>query len=294
MQPTPEIITTDERVARATREADVTSAQPEPAGGARERVEKWLEKHGVTLEMNVARALRAQLGTSHLNWDVDLGRHYIDDDPETGRAKLRECDVVIRATKGHHGQAWLSTWLTIECKSSKADPWVFYRASDHIDAWAQTLSATAWSVRVGQGLHEKNIAGWGGNTLVMATTRNCYAAASTSDPHKDQSRPNHARDAMMQAISASRGVTLDIPAEDNTAAIVIPVVVTAAPMFAVELTDNGHTVTETTREVVQVRFAPGDDELSKVWVVHSSEVDALAHDFIEVAGALEYWPDTTQ
>lgn len=241
--------------------------------------------------MDVARAFRAQLDRNpNLSSDLDLGRHYIDYDPETAAVKLRERDVVVRATKSHHGRAWMSAWLSIECKSSKADPWVFYRASGRIDLWPKTLAETAWTLVVGNGLAQGEITGWPGNQLITATVNNCYGAASTSDRTQNGNRPNHARDAIMQAISASRGVARDIPDEDNAAAIVIPVVVTAAPMVAVELTAEGHKLIDTTREVVSIRYAPGDDVLSKAWVVHESEVGALATDFVNLAAALEYWP----
>jgi hypothetical protein len=260
--------------------------------GARGRVEQWLEKHGVALDMQVARAFRAKLGESQLVWDVDLGRNYIDHDPETGLAKLRETDVVVRATKVLFGDLWISVWLAIECKSSKAEPWVFYRAAGRIDPWAQILSHTAWDAVIDERLVEANIGGWSGSPLLMATVRNCYAAASVSDPRHDRTRPNHARDAIMQAISAARGVVRDVPTSENqhhpTAALVIPIVVTAAPMFAVELTSDGHNVIETTREVVQVRHLPEDDRLRKVWVVNFRELDALADDLVELVDAVEY------
>lgn len=152
-----------------------------------------MERHGVALEMQVARAFRSKLGESQLVWDVDLGRNYIDHDTNTGAAKLRETDLVVRATKVLHGDVWISVWLAIECKASKAEPWVFYRAAGRIDPWAQTLSETAWEAIIDERLVEPNIGGWSGSSLVMATVRNCYAAASTSDPRQDKTKPNHAR-----------------------------------------------------------------------------------------------------
>jgi hypothetical protein len=99
-------------------------------------------KHGVALEMQVARAFRTALGETQFAWDVDLGRNYIDHDPDTGLPKLRETDVVVRATKMTYG-----------------DPWVFYRASGRIDPWAQTLAETAWDTVVDERLNQANIGG---------------------------------------------------------------------------------------------------------------------------------------
>jgi hypothetical protein len=268
----------------------IDDSKQDDSQGARGRVEQWLEKHGVALEMQVARAFRAKLGETQVQWNVDLGRNYIDRDPETGVAKLRATDVVVRATKVRFGDVWLSVRLAIKCKSSKAEPWVFYRATGRTDPWAQTLSETACDTVIDERLVEANIVGWSGSPLVMATVRNCYAAASASDPRQDRSKPNHARDAIMQAVSAARGVVKTIPTDQRkpTAALVVPVVVTAAPMFGVELTADGHELIDTTREVVQVRHLPEDDELRKVWVVHVAEIDALANDLVELANALEY------
>lgn len=259
--------------------------------GIRGHVKRWLANHGVMLEMKVAGKFREALRETNHPHDVDLGRSYLDHDPQTRLAKLRETDVVVRATKTTFGRIWFSVWLAIECKSGTSEPWVFYRSAGRAEPWPQTIDETAFDFVVDNRLARDNLGGFSQSQLLTATTNNCYAAASVKGTGSETNPANAARSAIMQAQSAAQGVRRDIPTERQpqpTAAVVIPVVVTAAPMFAVALTTGSdYALMETNREVVQVRV-PDDDRIRKVWVVHESDLDQFVADFLSLVNELEY------
>ena len=267
--------------------ADVT------ADATQHRVEAWLRNNGVDLEMRVAGAFRAALSAAspvRLSWAVDHGRTYVSRHAGGDEANMREIDVVVRATTRTLSDAWISLWLVAECKSSKSDPWVLYRSSDRRDLPAQTITDAGWQVRSAEGLDPANILGWSAFELMSANVTPCYAASSTNSKSGGNAK-NYARDAALQALSAVRGVAADVPVRDHqrTAAVLVPVVVTAAPMFAVTLSDEGgYRVEPTVRELLAGRFEAEDDEPRKLWVVHESEVNDLAQQFAAAALQLEY------
>jgi hypothetical protein len=135
-----------------------------------------------------------------------------------------------------------------------------------------------------------NIGGWFGSDLSASNQRPCYAASSTNTKDGGNQR-NHARDALLQASSAVLGVAEDVHTEHDhtTAVILMPVVVTAAPLFAVSLADDGTPHAQrTTHEVITARFGGDDEDARQVWVVSSDWLDDLVREFSLLAEHLEY------
>ena len=238
--------------------------------------------------MRVAAVFRRALASTGLRWDVDHGRTYVVRDPSTGAAQRRTIDVVVRATRHTPSRASLSLWLVMQCKSSMTDPWVFFRSSEPRGMPAQAVTDTGWEVRGSDGLDLAHLGGWSSHSLISGNVPSCYALVSTTN---DYSAKNKARDAVLQTLSAVRGMAKDVPVnrDPTTAAILVPVVVTAAPMFAVGLSHGGgYAVEPSTRELLVGRFEVDDEETRSTWAVHESGVAELTREFVALATGLDY------
>jgi hypothetical protein len=85
----------------------------------------WLQRQGYPLEFSVARTLRS------VGYHIEQGRHWIDEDPETGASKAREIDVVATETSDanppsdDNGQWFIR--IVVECKHARF-PWMVLMA----------------------------------------------------------------------------------------------------------------------------------------------------------------------
>ena len=262
-----------------------------------DHVKSWLKKHGVALEMKVAGAFRKQLSTTGIWSNVDHSRNYVDRNPLTDDATLRESDVVVRMTKRTVNNVWVSLWLIAECKSSSKDAWVLYRGS--WDAQPSPLKEfeEGWEIRKANAVNMTNVEGWTETRLLNSThLEYCYSATSTNDstqPKKGQSgnAKNYAREAILQVLSAVKGVAADTPITDDhlTVAIFVPIVITSAPLFVVTLQPNGdYEVKPTTRELLVGRFTAENEFPRAVWIINEADIDNFAIEYKEALTHLIY------
>jgi len=83
-----------------------------------ERINKWLSEQGYPLEMQVARAFQDE------GFSVSTSEYYLDPDEN----KPREIDVLASLQEVINGVIFQLVY-TVECKSSKKNPWVCFCAS---------------------------------------------------------------------------------------------------------------------------------------------------------------------
>jgi hypothetical protein len=71
------------------------------------------------------------------------------------------------------------------------------------------------------------------------------------------------------------------------AAIIVPVVVTSAPMFAITLlADGSYSVSETKREMMVGRYSPRDEFTRAVWVINEDFITGFVSEFAETAARI--------
>jgi hypothetical protein len=260
---------------------------------AKGQVKAWLDSHGVALEMRVAAAFRRELQSAGIWSNVDHGRIYVADDSESGSTKLREADVVVRATRQTtFSEVWFNLWLVAECKSSTKDPWVLYRGSWRSQPSPLTTFAEGWEIRASDDFNANNVGGWTDERLLNSTHMNyCYSIASTNNPDRNGNSKNHARDAVLQVLSAVKGVAKDTPVQAHhlTAAIFVPVIVTSAPLIVVTLLDDGtYRLDDTSRELLVGRFNSDETSARAIWVVNDQEIDHFAAEYASAVTRLDY------
>jgi hypothetical protein len=244
------------------------SSKSDKTNSAKEVVEAWLKSNGVSLEFKVAARFLQRLHPG------------------------REVDVVVHATKNKYNSTWFTLWLVMECKSSAKVPWVLYRGSSLAQPSPVNSSEEGWLIKTTEGVLLKNIGGLNGYNLLNSATRNyCYFVSSTNKRDQNDNAKNQGREAVLQVLSAVKGVAQDSPISENhrTIAIFVPVIVTGSPLFTVSLMPDGNIKTEETkRELLVGQFDHDGDKPRAVWIIHEDEVDSFAREYADVLEDLDY------
>lgn len=190
-------------------------------------VRTWLEASGRGLELRTARAFR-----KHGAKPVAQSFLYVD--PET--QKQREGDVL--ANYGWSGMEDVPCTLTavVECKSGRDKPWVaFYDRS--FSRGAELANWVAFAHGPFTGITQPLTDLWVGEPPFDENRVATHVAAA----HTDESK-NPANDAVRQVMSAARAQRAEYIRTQNTAKrglVVVPVVVTAAPLVECALDSDG-------------------------------------------------------
>lgn len=260
--------------------------QSEVDDPTKERVERWLQDKGVRLELTVAAEFRRYLGNPY----VDHARFYVAED--VGNRKIREVDVVAqcRGVYVPTSSGSVVTWFIVECKSSKNDSWVLYRARgrsasqfvgkdergllrstirwiehgasvDHLDAWT-----------VGEAYR---------SVYVEPSSSYAYQIADTGEDPRKSNAKQSAYEAVQQVLSAVDGAAAEVLLDlaGPSLSIFVPVIVTSAPLFTVDAEDDAYTVSRASIVPLIGRFTT--DTLSLIWIVQQ---EALA-DYVTTAVA---------
>lgn len=277
-------------------------AQPDssPAPVMEAKIASWLQTQGVILELTVASKFQSALGPNTPLKRVIHGRQYRDKDPLTSEEKYRETDVVVIATPITPPRATLSIWLIIECKAKPNQPWVFYRSSS--PTHQGTRYEDAFVVRSNQDFDTQSILGLHGVSIfqidqVPYSTGGVAALIKENDDPSSGSRNaandsrNPVRDSILQVLSTTFGISQEVGLihEGLIASILVPIVVTTAPMYTVALDDTGAPkVEETFRELVVTRSKLDGGNLKYVWVIHESQIDTLSSEFAACLPFVEF------
>jgi hypothetical protein len=164
---------------------DEPEATPQPPETMKSKVERWLVRQGVDLEMRLAGELRRSFAPHQFASGVEHSVKYDDIDAE-GKPVLREADVVAQVTKECASGAQLTLVMVAECKSSKKDPWVFYRSSQPWTMPPNLIIQTAWQTTVSPDFSFDDVHDWGSHPLLNATGPSCYSATSASVEDNEQ------------------------------------------------------------------------------------------------------------
>ena len=294
------LVTGSEEAEVPPESAEATPAAVHVEANLNDKIMRWLETQGTILELTVARKFQEALGRNSYARNVSHGRYYLDRDPITSEDKFREIDVVVRATPIIRPSLSLSIWLILECKSRIKHPWIFYRSSE----------LTSYSIKFEEAFLIKKNRDFDSGAIVglrdvsiFKITRSPFSIGGVAALSKetDEASPaphggisndsrNGVRDAILQVLSATEGISSEVGLDMDglITAILVPIVVTKAPMFAVTLDDSGEPRLEPiSRELVITRSSLNDGNLKYVWVIHESEIDGLSAEFAECLPYIE-------
>ena len=189
-------------------------------------------------------------------------------------------------------QQLLTTWLIIECKSSKDSTWILHYDSAQSTIFTQVPFGGLWDLKFHSSITPSNVMGSTQAGMLSGNgISSCYAVSATRDSDARGNQKNDARDAIMQVLSASKGVQADAKLEDGLAElhIFIPVVVTNAPIVNVTLQLNGECdFSEAKRGLFLGNPSPESREQKGAWVVHSSDLEEFVIEILGTLHSLDY------
>ena len=256
------------------------------------RVRKWMESHGVGLEMKVAGAFRKKLGFGRFMSSVDHSRNYNGLDHSSGTYKTRETDVVVRLTKSLYGNIWITTWLILECKSSKDSPWVLFYDSAQPSVIRSDPLPYLWDLKHLEDMFSSSILGAGQSPLLAGYgVGTCYSVATAKDTDSKGNQKNDARDSVLQVLSAVKGVGEDAVLSDTHRQlnIFIPIIITSAPISTITLLMDGtYEVGEAGKGLFLGSLDSKPEIPRGVWIVRESELEMFVDEIIEQIQDLDY------
>ena len=255
------------------------------------RVESWVKAHGVGLEMKVAGAFRKKMPPGYPFSSVDHGRAYIGFDPTSDREKVRETDVVVRLTKSTMGNVWITVWLIIECKSSKASPWVLYYDLAQPTGFRYDPFGSLWELKHLDNITPANIGGFSSSSFLSGNgISSCYSLETATDPDARGNQKNDARDAVRQVIGAAKGITEKAALDEHHAQVhvFIPVIITSAPICTITLgMDGEYSVKETKRGLFLGRLDSENATPGGVWIISESDLENFADEAFSAINGLD-------
>ena len=246
-----------------------TAAHPEGDDSLGAHVDAWLEKDGAALELRTERALaRAGYRTRH-------STYY--DDPGTGKA--REIDVVASRT-GWTMLGGHSLTLVVECKSSAEHPWVLFRSRQDPTQGFVDLMVTRGVDGLGdraRPVRPSRTVAFDCPLLAPFGTTTVYAAKAVGI------KANVAHQALEQVLSAASAVANLAQADlsgrqESSFVVVIPIVVTAAPLFVVSLGPDGAFHRERVSRALMLHQGGTSDSSppNAVWLWDAAALDDLS------------------
>lgn len=257
-----------------------------------QRIRTWMQSFGVGLEMQVAGAFRKKLPHGQFMSSVEHSRTYTGFDASSGIHKIRETDVVVKLTRMVMGDVWITSWIIVECKSSKKAPWVLYYDSAQLPNVPGTPFNNLWQIRQHDDLNLHNILGSDQSSLLSSYgTATCYSTSSARDSGADGNQKNDARDAMLQVWSATKGIMNFAFLTDgfNQFHIFIPVIVTAADLCSITLQLNGETtISEISRGLFLGQMEDVSQDPKGTWIVQANHLEEFVDEIINDLHGLDY------
>jgi len=256
------------------------------------RVRSWMEKNGVGLEMKVAGAFRRKLGFGRFMSSIDHSRTYSGFDPSSGTYKSRETDVVVKLTKALYESTWITTWLIIECKSSKDSPWVLYYDSAQPSVIRSDPLSYLWDLKCLEDVFSSSILGVGHSPLLAGYgVATCYSVATAKVTDSKGNQKNDSRDSVLQVLSAVKGIREDALLSDTHRQlhIFIPIIITSAPITTITLLMDGtYEVGEADRGLFLGSLDSKPENPRGVWIVRESDLDHFVDEVIDQIHELNY------
>lgn len=238
-------------------------------GDLKHSILDWLETSGRTLELRTGRAFRtAKAGPVRMSFEYT--------DTKTGT--VREGDVLAEFRWTGPENLPCSITAVVECKSSRKKPWVaFYERQLSFPTSLSKVVAYAHAPFQGglEGLDSVYLDVDIFNERDMASS---IASAFGKDPNSnDSSEPNSASDAVRQVLSATSAMRkkyVESFHTDKRGLVLVPMVVTAAPLFKCRLDAAGEVELEEVEQLVVE--APWEGDTARVIVLHETELPVIA------------------
>lgn len=238
------------------------------------RVSDWVERSGRALELRVARAFARQ--------HADMSQARLFTDPVT--SDQREADVVARWTVMIAGGRQLSLVCVCECKAGADKPWVLFddgrsrfperpaRVIDHL-LTHEHLNGVTIDMAPFEGAW---LEGYPFDEHLGIQNPVSHAIATALEQDKPN-QPNSAWRAARQVMSACYGLLADFSEKTpQLATVMVPVIVTEAPLFRVYLNRAGEAQTERVIQGVLVTQSHDGGSRRAIFVMNEKVLQGFA------------------
>jgi hypothetical protein len=241
---------------------------------------------------------------------VNHARYYIDRDVG-GEQKMREIDVVaeVEPAEGATDAPSAMLYIAVECKTTNRGPWALFLDAPPSRTEANFLGHFPYYAyrAVVDSACEAATPG----SILAPVQRPAYQVVDTGKPDLDRKQKsdqdrNTAWDAVRQVLDAAAALRFEhrarLAGKTPGVGLIVPVIVTAAPLVAVWLDQTGDVEVEEvermpllagTRQVAtDMRGRPAVARLSRsaLWVVHEDDVDQFAADSVRAGRSLRAAP----
>lgn len=234
-------------------------------------VRRWLDTSGRALELRVARVLKAQ-GAA-----VQPSMTYTDD---VSRLQ-RELDVLARFGWTGQERTPCSITVAVECKSSTKSPWVaFYdRAATRLGDLENWFS-----------FHHGPFTGITAPLAELWIGRppldEVFVATHTVGAHAKDNPADNAVRQVLAAADALKTDYIDTQVADRRGLLVLPLIVTDAPLIACRLDKSGEVALERVTHFHVWGYA-SDGRKTRVYVLNEARLPAFAAGLRELATAAD-------
>jgi hypothetical protein len=188
----------------------------------KQKVRKWLEKHGGPVELQTARAFQ------DADFSISQGFHFVDH--ATG--KTRECDLLAHRHESSGGSPSVTIHVDflIECKRS-TDPWVAFSVHDHELNQDSKLAPHTWIMDDLARRHLAHIISsrWSDNPNIYDDRPTAYSISLVKFKNS-QGAPFTAANQLLDAVY-SRMKRMAEDGLPNSLRILIPVIVLDGKLF---------------------------------------------------------------
>lgn len=249
-----------------------------------ERLADWIESSGRALELRVARSFSARASVR-----LVIQSHTYED---TSSKTKREGDVlaIYRTETDTH---YLSLAVTVECKGGTQHPWVaFYDDRRFVPKRRSDWFLVGEDPSTPDSVIDSLVDAWTSLPSLGVDRVATHAVSALGKDPKDGAK-NFVRDAMLQAYSfgraKARAVTRFVGDEPTKkhAGVVIPLVVTKAPLFKCQLGSDGEIDLQPTERFDL--WVPAKSGRRRVYVVSERQMGDMCH---ELERCMDAWART--
>lgn len=252
-------------------------------------ISNWLSQHGVGLELKMVSALRRQFGPDSIFQDIQHSLQYID---AQNNGKLRETDVVFRKSKLIYNQCLFTVTFVIECKYNATKAVVLYKENKGLKLRVSKLS-DLWPIVKSDFFNESNISDVHETSIFgFNKNNNCYAITSAPLDGNRIENTDFAYMAIDQLSGGSQGIVNNVVLDARyplCANVVIPVLITNAPIWTIDLDDNYELRKNlVSHELLSIKTSSSKDAFSSFWIMNEDYFQSFTADIAAFFDNLDY------
>jgi hypothetical protein len=232
------------------------------SGDVQDRMLAWLEESGRALETRVGRSLWRGGANSVVQSSIYR-------DPLTGQA--REVDVLASFEWTGMRNVGCSITAVVECKSGRKQPWIAMQDARSMGRVTKLVNWVFAADFPNTGIEGQATEAW----LGLDPFDDPSVASHVLTAFKDEVNP--AGDAVRQVLSAAEALrTQHLVGPQSVGLVLIPVVVTAAPLYNCVLSDEGEMTLSEVDQFVVWGYSPIQHERRRVYVRSEAAAAAMA------------------